>query len=95
MVAARFDYDCPAVQDAIDRIIGPDRHTLFERLTGEHYTNDRFISDLMTAYKERDLLILTGRTLNWWLRLADPHWSQPVARLSNASDLDFQRWGIK
>jgi hypothetical protein len=74
-IAANFDYPCPAVQDAIDRLVDAEgfrgRLGMIEAMNGPFYGAMRFNSSLLSAWKDADISLATGRGRDWWLDLAE------------------------
>lgn len=74
-IRAQCDVPCPATQDAIDRLVAGEnfrgRAGMFEAMTGPHYNRADFCSSLLSAWKERDVLLATGRSTDGWLKILD------------------------
>ena len=72
-VEQKFDETCPATQDAIDRVVAAEgfrgRVGMLEAMRGPNYGVLQFNSSLLSAWKPRDILLATGRPLDFWLSL--------------------------
>lgn len=75
IVAGRCDYQCPAVQDAIDRLVEGEafgtRVRMLEVLRSNAYTPLKFNFSLLSAWKAKDIELVTGHAVDWWIELAD------------------------
>jgi hypothetical protein len=75
VVEARFDFDCPAVQAAIDRLVSAEnfrgRMGLVETLNSGLYDALAFNSSLLSAWKPSDVFLVTQKTVDEWLSLRE------------------------
>jgi hypothetical protein len=75
VVEHRCDYECPAVQDAIDRLVkGQEfrgRNGMLEVLRGPHFTTLDFNASLLSAWNPKDVELVTGHNIHWWVVLND------------------------
>lgn len=74
-IEARLDYQCPAVQDAIDRLVAGEwfrsRSGMLEVLRSPNYSAVDFNASLLSAWKAADIELVTSHTVDWWLALAE------------------------
>lgn len=75
LASSRFDYECPAVQDAIDRLVEGEyfrgRSGMVEAMQSAMYRRDYFCSALLSAWKPNDILLATGISKDNWLKILD------------------------
>lgn len=74
-IESRMDEVCPAIQDAIDRIVTAEgfrkRCGMLEVLRSGNYLRSDFCSALLSAWKDADIQLATGHSRDWWLELLD------------------------
>jgi hypothetical protein len=74
-IAIQCDVPCPAIQDAIDRLVSGEgfrgRNGMIEAMRSPLYTALNFNSSLLSAWKETDIKRATGQSRDWWIRLAE------------------------
>lgn len=74
-IEAQFDHACMATQAAIDRLCAAEgfrgRVGMVEALRGPNYLREHFCSSLLSAWKEKDIILATGKPGNEWIRLLD------------------------
>jgi hypothetical protein len=71
-LSARMDYECPAVQNAIDSLAAEqwsgDRARMLANL--HHYDDALLFNDIMNGWGIRSLTAATGKSREEWLKLA-------------------------
>lgn len=74
-IEVKFNCPCMATQDAIDRIVAGEgyrgRQSMLDVLRGPHHTSVEFCASVLSAWKDRDILLATGRSRDWWLALIE------------------------
>lgn len=74
-ISAQCDVQCPAVQNAIDRIVAGEyfrgRDGMLEALRCPIYRRSDFVSALLSAWKPHDISLATGRDLDGWIAVLD------------------------
>lgn len=74
-VEARLGYECPAVQDAIDRLVASEclrtRGNMLEVLRSSNYDGVAFNASLLSAWKSEDVKLATSHPVDWWIELAN------------------------
>ena len=94
-IEAKMDGMSPATQDAIDRIVAAEgfrgRSGMLEVLRGgAHYRASDFCSALLSAWKDKDLRLATGKSRDEWLHLLDASSDQLSADRSAANQAGNQ-----